>query len=108
MEETTIQLAAEANLEVEAAKAQILKAMRRAVWLVLLFSSLAVVLGVVLSLIVARGISVPLRQSLDFTVAVANGDLSQVIALNRKDELGELTAALNAMARNLAQNPCRM
>ena len=102
MEETTIQLAVDANLAVEAAKAQILKAMRRAIWLVILFSSLAVVLGVVLALIVARGISVPLRLGVDFTVAVANGDLSQIIALNRKDELGELAAALNTMAKNLS------
>ncbi|MGV1098865.1 methyl-accepting chemotaxis protein [Thiovibrio sp. JS02] len=102
MEETTIKLAAEANLEVEAAKVGILRAMRRAIWLVLTFASLAVVLGVVLAVMVARGISVPLRQGVDFTLTVANGDLSQVIAMERKDELGELAAAMNAMARKLS------
>ncbi|MDP2106138.1 MAG: MCP four helix bundle domain-containing protein, partial [Desulfobulbaceae bacterium] len=102
MEATTIKLAEDANLAVEAARALIQKATQRVIWLVVAFSALAVMLGGSLAIIVARGISTPLRQGVDFTIAVANGDLTQAMASNRKDEIGELATALNAMARNLS------
>ncbi|MEW6501204.1 MAG: methyl-accepting chemotaxis protein [Thermodesulfobacteriota bacterium] len=102
MEATSVQLADDANAAVEQAGTAIRRTAQRVIWLVAAFSLLAVILGVVLALVVARGISLPLRQGVDFSIAVAGGDLTRSIALNRKDEIGELTTALNAMARNLS------
>ncbi|THB63831.1 MAG: HAMP domain-containing protein [Gammaproteobacteria bacterium] len=58
----------------------------------------------VLTLVIARSITVPLRQAVDASHTIANGDLSIIIdskSLNRKDELGELSSALSNMVDRL-------
>ncbi len=70
----------------------------------IIMTSMAIVgavLAVLLGFFVARSITVPLRKGVDFSAAVANGDLTQTIDLNRQDEVGELATALNAMVVNL-------
>ena len=59
------------------------------------------ILAVLLGVFVARSITVPLRQGVDFSAAVAGGDLTQAMALNRKDEVGELATSMNAMVVKL-------
>ncbi len=61
------------------------------------------VLAVLLGIFVARSITVPLRKGVDFSTAVANGDLTQTIALNRKDEVGELAVAMNTMVTKIKE-----
>ncbi len=63
----------------------------------------ALLLGITLAVIIARGILNPIRRSLRLAEAVADGDLSQRIDLNQKDEIGQLADALNHMSVNLGQ-----
>ena len=58
---------------------------------------LCVLLGIGLARIVAR----PLRELVDGTRRIADGDLSVHIPDRRRDEVGELAAAFNRMARQL-------
>jgi HAMP domain-containing protein len=58
---------------------------------------LCVLLGIGLARIVAR----PLRELVDATSRIADGDLSVQIPKRRQDEVGELAAAFNRMARQL-------
>jgi methyl-accepting chemotaxis protein len=61
--------------------------------------SMALALGVLL----ARGITRPLRKGVAFARSVAQGDLAQRLDIHQRDEIGELAGALNDMAENLGQ-----
>ena len=50
---------------------------------------------------IARAISIPLNRAARVTGLIANGDLTQKLGLDRKDELGELAVAFDAMSQKL-------
>ena len=60
-----------------------------------------VIIAIVFGFIISRIISNPLRQGVAFAQAVAAGDLTQKIALDQKDEIGQLATALNEMVAKL-------
>jgi methyl-accepting chemotaxis protein len=62
-----------------------------------------VLIGLALGFTISRMISVPLRRGVDFALAVADGDLTQTIDLDQKDEVGQLAAALNNMVERLKE-----
>ena len=70
---------------------------------VLLLIASLIILGAVVFL-VARMITKPLVQGASFAEQIAAGDLSARIALDRKDEIGTLAAALDRMADGLQKN----
>lgn len=57
---------------------------------------ITIILGILLTLIITR----PLNQGLKFAEAFGNGDLTQQINIDRKDEIGLLTKALNKAVHN--------
>jgi class 3 adenylate cyclase len=59
---------------------------------------IALILGVVIS----RGVTAPVRDLVDGTGRVAKGDYAHAIAVRSRDELGDLAAAFNRMAGDLA------
>lgn len=61
----------------------------------------AIVLGLCAALLITRLIVVPLRQTVGFAERIAAGDLSQDIAQNRRDELGQLLTAMQGMTSSL-------
>ena len=61
--------------------------------------AIAAALGVVIS----RMISVPLKKGVDFATAISQGDLTQKVDVARKDEIGRLADAMNAMVEKLKQ-----
>jgi methyl-accepting chemotaxis protein len=71
----------------------------RAIMIAIIMGGIA--LGVALGLIISRMITGPLKQAVDVSEAIANGDLTQTIKLDRKDEIGQLAAAMNTMVQNL-------
>jgi len=64
-------------------------------------TGVAMVLAVLLSWSVARGIVLPLKDAVRLAEAVADGDLTQSLSSNSKDEVGDLLRALAAMRDNL-------
>ena len=64
---------------------------------------LALVLGIVLAVLIARQISPPLRRALLAMEQVAAGDLSEQPSSHRRDELGQLQNSLQGMTANLRQ-----
>ncbi|WP_411969653.1 methyl-accepting chemotaxis protein [Pseudomonas sp. p1(2021b)] len=62
---------------------------------------LALVFGVLAAWLITRLIVLPLKDALQSAERVANGDLSQDIAVSRRDELGELQASMQRMTVNL-------
>ena len=63
--------------------------------------ALAAVLAAAAGYFVTAGISRPMKQAVNFAEQVANGDLTQKLSLDQKDEIGLLANSLNRMSKNL-------
>lgn len=61
----------------------------------------AMALAVAMTLLLARGMTAPLRQMRDAARAMAGGDYSQRIRATSRDEVGQLAVAFNSMAADL-------
>ncbi len=62
-----------------------------------------VILSLFLGFVITRMITKPVFLANDFAKTIAQGDLTQQIALDQKDEVGMLIASLNAMCKNLRE-----
>ena len=58
-------------------------------------------LGIGFGIFISRLISKPLIKGVEFAKSVAKGDLTQIIEINQKDEIGQLAAALNDMVDHI-------
>jgi class 3 adenylate cyclase len=69
----------------------------------LAFAGLAMVAGLALSLFIAHGLSIPLRELVKGTQSVRAGDFQVHVPVRGKDEVGQLASSFNEMAEGLAQ-----
>jgi len=72
-----------------------------AVLLLAVMGAAAVILGLLAAWLITRSIVTPLRQSVAIAQRIAQGDLSQDLPLDRRDELGQLQAAMQGMTSSL-------
>ncbi|SDE72578.1 methyl-accepting chemotaxis protein, partial [Desulfuromonas thiophila] len=68
---------------------------------VLIFVCVAVPLGLLLAVVIARGIIGPLQKGIGFARQVAEGDLTATLDVQQQDEVGQLAAALRNMVEQL-------
>ena len=61
----------------------------------------AVVIGLLAALVISRSIVSPLQQAVAFSQRIAAGDLTQDLPQNRRDEPGQLMAAMQSMSVSL-------
>lgn len=87
------------NPRVEA-ETQFLQGVRR---LITLSAFGAGAIALLLGIVLAQTITRPVRELTEATQAVAGGELGRQVAVQSKDELGELTAAFNQMSSDLLQ-----
>lgn len=64
-------------------------------------AGVGIALSLALSTIILRSITGPLAQTILYSKAIANGDLRERLKLQRRDEVGELAAAMDCMADGL-------
>ncbi len=64
-------------------------------------AAISLVLGVILSIFIARGFSVPLGQAVAVLERVADGDLTAALNVDTKDEVGRMAEALNRAVEKL-------
>jgi methyl-accepting chemotaxis protein len=62
----------------------------------------AMLIGIFLAWFITRMITRPIIMGVKFAETIANGDLTQKLDLNQKDEIGQLAAALNGMVERLS------
>jgi methyl-accepting chemotaxis protein len=74
---------------------------RQAMLLLTAMGAAAVILGLLAAWLITRSIVIPLRQSVVFAQRIAQGDLSHDLPLDRRDELGQLQAAMQGMTSSL-------
>ncbi|QXI21103.1 methyl-accepting chemotaxis protein [Pseudomonas iranensis] len=64
-------------------------------------TALALVIGLLASVVISRQITAPLALTVDLARRIAKGDLTVQVRSARKDELGDLQNAMQEMAQNL-------
>jgi len=72
-------------------------------WEILVFGAAALLAALLLSLLIAHGLSVPLREMAAATTALRGGDLEVRVPVRSRDDFGELAQSFNEMAEGLAQ-----
>jgi len=91
----------QANMKAEDRKAREAAARSREVMVLALLASAAV--ASLIALVLSRSILGPIREVTRGARAMARGDLDQVVPVLTRDELGELAAAFNTMARTIRE-----
>jgi len=71
--------------------------------LMLTASAVSLAFGLILSIVIARGFSVPLGQAVKALEKVAGGDLTTSLDVDTKDEVGRMAEALNRAVERLAE-----
>jgi methyl-accepting chemotaxis protein len=64
-------------------------------------TAISLVLGIILSIVIARGFAVPLGQAVDVLEKVADGDLTVSLDVFTEDEVGQMAKALNRAVEKL-------
>lgn len=71
--------------------------------IVIAFTLIAIAIAFVLSFFITRAITSLVAKGVDMANRMADGDLTQQINIDQKDEIGILISALNKMSKNLQQ-----
>lgn len=90
--------------QVIAASTTVIGNQRQAILVSAIVTALAAAVGWIFSLLVASGITRPVRQLLQGTREVEAGRLDRSIDVSTQDEIGQLSAAFNRMVEQLRRN----
>jgi class 3 adenylate cyclase len=80
-----------------------LKTQRELRWQIVAFSAAALGGALLLSMVLAHGLSIPLRQLVKGTVEIRGGNFRYKVPVRSRDEIGELALSFNEMAEGLTQ-----
>lgn len=67
----------------------------------IVYTLVIITLSIILSVLITRSILGPVRAGLAFARKISEGDLSAHVAIEQKDEIGQLTVALDSMKEKL-------
>jgi class 3 adenylate cyclase len=95
---------AEMMSQVVASSSTVLRNQRQTIIGAAIVTALAAALGWIFALLVASGITRPVRQLLQGTREVEAGRLDRSVEVSTKDEIGELSVAFNRMLEQLRRN----
>ena len=87
----------------EQSQAEAFAAIYQSMGLTLGLTLLTALVCTLVAILVTRRIAVPLERLTAAAVRMAGGDLDQSVVIERQDEMGDLAAAFNAMARQLGE-----
>ena len=89
--------------QVHASAATVMVDQQRAIWITVIVTAIAAILGLLFAGLVGAGITRPVRLLLQGTREVEAGQLDRSIDVVTRDEIGQLTAAFNRMVGQLRQ-----
>lgn len=64
---------------------------------------LSIILSIILTIVITRAVTKPIKQVLSFATLMSQGDFSQTLDINQKDEIGNLADSLNHTVGNLSR-----
>ena len=68
---------------------------------VIIFSIIAAIIAIIMAIVITKGIVDPVKRGVAFATEISEGNLLATIDVDQKDEVGQLSSALNAMVENL-------
>lgn len=68
-----------------------------------IFSIIAIILGVILAFVIADGIIKAIKKGVNFATVISTGDLTKVVDINQKDEIGMLASSLMTMQYKVSE-----
>ncbi len=95
------QIRADMLAQVKASAARVMVDQQRAIWITVIVTAIAAILGLLFAGLVGTGITRPVRLLLQGTREVEAGQLDRPIDVVTRDEIGQLTAAFNRMVDQL-------
>jgi len=90
-------------LGIEMSEQTILDPAKRFLYWVIAIGAVLLTVGIVIAWQISRNITGPLNQLMQATSAIAAGDHSSPVTINRQDELGKLAALFNLMSQQVQQ-----
>lgn len=106
--ELTKALQEEANRTLYAALEEINAFSGQAVRMGTVLAVIGICLGLILALAISRDICVPMSRVLGMIQELGHGNLVRRLHLNRRDEIGQIAAAMDEMADNLHAMVCKL
>ncbi|WP_319543740.1 methyl-accepting chemotaxis protein [uncultured Pseudodesulfovibrio sp.] len=82
---------------------QVQAANERAEVLIVIVAFIAILIGMLATWLIARGITGPLGQALQLSKAIESGDLTTSISVDQKDEIGQLCYSIESMSNKLRE-----
>ncbi len=82
-------------------KAEVMQESRALIKIVLILSFVLIVIFVILAIYLANNIVRPITRAVTFADIISQGDLTEPLGINQKDEIGVLARSLNSMSDNL-------
>jgi len=64
---------------------------------------IALILGILLSIVISRSITLPINISVKIAKELASGNLTEMIKIERRDEVGDLINSLNLITGNISK-----
>src|SRR6478672_10824697 len=95
------QIRADMLAQVYASAATVMADQQRAIWVAVIVTAIAAILGLLFAGLVSTGITRPVRLLLEGTREVEAGQLDRSINVITRDEIGQLSAAFNRMVDQL-------
>ncbi len=87
----------------EQAKKEAEASYRQAMWTILMLASFAMATGLLAAVLITRSIVRPINAAVGIADHIANGNLTQAITFNRRDETGQLLGAMQKMQSALSR-----
>ncbi len=72
-------------------------------YLLILISIVAIIAGLLATVVSTRQITGPIIKGVKFASLIAKGDFTETLDIDRNDEIGELADALNSMSKNVSE-----
>jgi signal transduction histidine kinase len=85
-------------IRVELSQNLVLEAANRFLYWIIAVGAILIIAGIFVAWLISRNFTRPLDRLTQATAAIASGDYSSPVAVNRRDELGRLAASFNSMA----------
>jgi signal transduction histidine kinase len=83
---------------IEFPRQSILETANQFLWWIIIVGTVLITAGIFVAWLMSRNITRPLNKLTAATTAIAGGDYSPLVQIDRRDELGKLARAFNAMA----------